>query len=527
MINLLFVLFFLIGCSNNEVAQLEEFEYVDYVEYAQEDDYVTNEVLSLNTTSNKSDHELRLAMHTPKTLNPIYNMDETVDQVMHLIFDTLVNIETDGNVTTNLAEYWSVNTSDNSITIVLRDDVYWHDGQLLQADDVVYTIGAIKAAPDSIYKVNVDNMSYALELSPNTVQIFYNQPFSGMLQTLFIPILPQHIYDVPYEQAAAIEPVGSGPFYYESSVLLKSLSLARNLVYFKGAPSITNIEVTLTPDHEATLSAFEQDLIDVIYTEVMDWGKYTKDKSANIYAIPTQKYEFIGINFSNPSLSKLGVREALLYGLDRESLVNIYYLGQGTVTDTPVSPNNYLYDNTLSITKYDRETARLLLAKEGFEYDKELQFKLLVNKNNLERLQVAQGIARTYSEVGINIVIEEVDVETFTKRVYSGNYELFLGGWQLSYIPDLTFAFHSEGEHNFINYNNSEMDVLLGTAFRTHPSLLKDVYSKLQQFIIQDIPYVSLFFKNGALITKPCVKGTISPDPLNIFNDIHLWEVTN
>ncbi len=191
-INLLFVLLFLIGCSNNDDAVPQD--EVNYIieETIEENDYVTNEVLSLNTEDNKKDDELRLAMHPPKTLNPIYNMDETVDQVLHLMFDTLVNIEVDGSVTANLAEYWSINTADNSITIVLRDDVFWHDGEKLQADDVVYTIHAIKAAPDSIYKVNVDNISYAMELSPNTVQIFYNQPFSGMLQTLFLPILPHY-----------------------------------------------------------------------------------------------------------------------------------------------------------------------------------------------------------------------------------------------------------------------------------------------------------------------------------------------
>ncbi|OON98496.1 MAG: hypothetical protein ATN35_04720 [Epulopiscium sp. Nele67-Bin004] len=524
MIRFLYVLMtiFLVGCGfdfDNVVLSDEEIVL--------EEEIKTTSVLSLSTGTNKKDDELILSMNTPQTLHPIYNTDETVFQILHLVFDTLVNVEPDGSVSKNIAEYWTIN-DDNSITMVLRSDIFWHDGEPLEADDVVFSIQTIKYAKSSIYSSNVANIAYSTVLSPNTVQIYYNQPFSGMLQTLFIPIIPEHIYNVPYAQAINLDPVGSGAYKFSEHVPLKSLHLEANANYFKGSPNIDKVEILMTPDHEATLSAFSQDLIDVIYTEVMDWGKYAKDKSATIYEIPTQKYEFIGVNFNDEILSKRGVREALISSIDRENLIDIYYLGQGSVADTPISANSYLLDSTLESIKYDKENARLLLAKEGFEYDETLTFSLLVNKDNAERLRVAQGIVQMYDQVGIRLVLEEVDVTTYMDRIYSGDYQLFLGGWKLSYIPDLTFAFHSSQRYrgdNFINYNSDEMDTLLEEAFIAHPNDITTAYSNLQQFFISEVPYISLYFKNGALITKNRVSGDIDPDPLNIFSNIQNWKL--
>ncbi len=116
------------------------------------------------------------------------------------------------------------------------------------------------------------------------------------------PVVPEHIYNVPYAQALEIVPVGNGAFKFESMDVFKSISLVANSAYFKGAPVIEFVEIIFTPDDTATLSAFEQGIVDLVYTDVMDFSKYTRDKTSVIYEIPTQKYEFIGINFNVEAL---------------------------------------------------------------------------------------------------------------------------------------------------------------------------------------------------------------------------------
>ncbi len=215
-----------------------------------------------------------------------------------------------------------------------------------------------------------------------------------------------------------------------------------------------------------------------------------------------------------PLLPPGGHRERILLDLKfRFKIVDLYYLGQAVVTDTPINPNSYLFDESIEVLEYDKNNTKLSLAKSGYMDNNVLTLSLLVNKDNDERVKIANVIVSMYADVDINIELELVDVDTFNKRIYSGDYELFLGGWQLSYLPDLSFMFHSSmiaKGNNFINYNNQEMDTLLQEAFMADPLLIDKSYSNLQQLLVDELPYVSLYFKNTSLITNTRVQGIIS-----------------
>lgn len=522
----------LTGCADKgeEVPIVPELEQTQEVEDPEE----TTQVPS--TGSNKS--MIQIAMQNPITLNPIYNMDKSVQQNLYLIFDTLVNIEEDGSITPNLAETWAYSEVENALTIKLRDDVKWHDAQPFTADDVMFTLKTIQTAPESSYKQSTKNIANMQVMPNNTLKIYYRQPFSGVLQSLFFPVIPQHIYDVEYDKQVALAPVGTGPYKYEKTVPYKEITFIRNDDYFMGQPSIERINVMIAPDEQSMLYSFEQELIDVIYTDVMDWGKYAKDKSAEIHEVTTNCYEFLGVNFSKVIFQNKQIREALVYGLDRQELLDIYYLGHGVVTDTPISPYSYLFDQTLESRAYDKEKAKLILAQEGYVLDPTtkiftknnipLSFSIMINEGNQQRVRVAEGIQKMYKEIGIQVDIERVESSIYMQRLYSKQFDAFLGGWKLSYVPDLTFAFHSSQSvsgDNFISYNNPKMDQLLTSTFSTSPMDIQESYAELQQFIAEENPYISLYFRNGALITKKKITGTIKPNPLNVYANIEEWQL--
>lgn len=496
------------------------------------------EVSEEKPKNENEDSLIYISMQNPTTLHPIYNMERSVQQNLHLIFDTLVDIEEDGSISPNLAESWSYMADENAMTVRLRDDIKWQDGTSLTSEDVVFTLKTIQEAKESPYKLTTKNIANVQALDAQTVKIAYRQSFSGTLQTLFFPVIPKHVYDLPYEQSLQVNPLGSGAYKYASNIPYKEVTLEANEAYFAGVPSIETIKIMITPDNESELNAFEQNLIDVIYTDVMDWGKYAKDQSAEVYEMHTQYYEFMGVNFNKPLFQNKNIRDVLAYGLDRQYILNTYYLGHGTVTDTPISPHSFLADPTLEVKGYDKEKAKLLLVQEGYVFDQKtkcftkndqpLRFSLLVNKENKDRLSVAKGIQKMYEEIGIQVTIEEVDGPTYKERIYNKQYEAFLGGWKLSYVPDLTFAFHStqiNAGDNFVSYKNERMDELLTHAFNASPLQIKEVYGMLQQHIAQDNPYISLYFRNGALITKKKITGDLNPTPLNIYAHIESWQL--
>ena len=137
-----------------------------------------------------------IAMDTPVTLHPLYNTQETVAQALYLIFSPLINIEEDGTISSNLAASWVVNESNTAITITLKEGVKWHDGTPLTTDDVLYTLDQIKNIPDSPYRNAVANLQESVKLDETTFKLVYKGSYSGVLQTLFFPIIPEHIYNV-------------------------------------------------------------------------------------------------------------------------------------------------------------------------------------------------------------------------------------------------------------------------------------------------------------------------------------------
>ena len=502
---------------------------------AEQDNEVVEEVVP---TVHDTDSSIQISMQKPLTLHPIYNMDKSVQQNLYLIFDTLVNIEEDGSISSNIAINWTYSEEENAMTIRIRDDILWHDGTPLTSEDVVFSLKTILEANESPYKLSSKNVANVQELDAQTLKIFYRQPFSGSFQALFIPIIPKHIYNVTRDEALSLDPIGSGPYRFVKRIPQKEVELVANPTYFRGKPHIENIYIMITPDASSELDAFEQKLIDVIYTDVMDWGKYAKDKSATIYEMNTQYYEFMGINFNKPLFQNENIRDILVYGIDRQEILDLYYLGHGRVTDTPVSPHSHLFDPTLELKSYDKEKAKLLLVQEGYTFDTKskyfmkndtpLGFSLLVNSENKDRVAVAKGIQKMYKEIGIEVTIDEVDSETYRNRIYSKQYEAFLGGWKLSYVPDFTFAFHSSqitGGDNFVSYNDPKMDELLAQAFSASPLEVVAAYAPLQHYIAEKNPYISLYFRNGALVTQKKITGNIQPTPLNIYANIEEWEL--
>ena len=498
-------------------------------------------------TTDKETHEmvqqktntLVIAMNTPKTFNPLYNTQSNVEQALYLIFRPLVNVEEDGTISSNLAESWVVNDTQTAVTVTLKQGLKWHDGTPLTSDDVLFTLAQIQKIPDCPYAQTVANMLTAEKIDSATFKIIYRQSFSGLLATLFFPVIPQHIYNVENNNALTIQPVGSGPYQYESASSLESITLKANPYYFNGKPAIEKIQINYIPDEESSLYSFKQGLIDVVYTDETEWGKYTNNKANTAYEMVSSNYEFIGLNMNKVIFQNPSVRSALVYGINREDIIRLYYLDHAVVTDSPISPASYLKDKTLETKSYDKETAKYLLLQEGYAYDEALglmvkngnpfSFKLLVNKESRERMKIAEELKKMYHEIGVEMQIEAVDKITYFNRILAKDYDAFLGSYALSYAMDLSFALHSasilSGE-NYTSYRDQKMDELLQQAFVATGETAPAAYSELEQYFEEVNPYVSLFFKKSVLITKNNIGGEIHPTPLNIFANIEKWTIS-
>ncbi|MCT4606666.1 MAG: peptide ABC transporter substrate-binding protein [Marinisporobacter sp.] len=491
-----------------------------------------------------ADGELSIPIIQFDTLNPILNNNKSIYYLDQLIYEGLIKVDEKLSAQPALAESWSVSADGKEWTFWLRDDVVWHDGRNFTSEDVKFTIDAIKVntfGKESIYKELIKHIKATKILSQNTIMIEFDAGINSTAELFVFPIIPKHqfktskgVYD-----AVDIKPIGTGPYKVELYNKFKDVKLIKNERYWGNKPYITSIIAKRVPDKDAALTSVEVGAVDMAPATNFDWEKYSENKSLRIYEYVTKNYEFLGFNFQNKIIQNKNVRKAIGYGIDRHAIIKEVYLGHATVVDVPISPESYLYDEEEKKFGKDALIARKLLIESGWENrDKdeylenedlqELRLKMLINKENLQRVKTAQIISKELKEIGIHIIIDQVDWKEYERRISKGQFDIALGGWQLLDQPDLRFAFHSSfiGSTNFIRYNNPNMDQLLSEAAMIKDlQLKKEKYKEVQQLLVEDVPYFSLYLKNSSIIMKKHIKGNVLPKSYNIYNHIEDWHV--
>ncbi len=479
---------------------------------------------------------LKLSMRTTQTLNPIINEDASVDKILHLIFEPLLKIDENHRAVPSIAKSWYFSEDGLNLTMNLDDNHYWHDGKRVTAEDVVFTINAIKNAGDNtVYKKCAENIASASASGSNTVNITFASVFSGNIYYLTFPVIPAHCYSGNMaESEYNMKPVGSGPYKFDSFVIAKELNLLKADI----SCYIDAVKVLITPDKDSDLYSFDQGVIDCISADETDMGRYDNSETIKRYEYTTSYYDFIGFNFNSVILSDLNIRKAIAFALPKEAVIEGVYLNHAVAADTPVSPKAWYYEPETAQYEYNLATAKTLLNSSGWTdanqdnileksidgQSQDLNLRIMVNTENEERKQVAKRLSEELRAIGINTSIDEVPFADYVKRLEEGNFDLFIGGWQLSSVPDMTFMFGSNGYGNYTGYNRETMDTLLAAAYgAVGEEAVKTSYSALQKYIAEDLPYISLVFRNSAVFTDESVYGEIKPMEDNIFDSIASW----
>lgn len=489
--------------------------------------------------------ELRLPVIQFDTLNPIINENKSVYYLNMLIYDGLIRLDENLKPQPALAKSWTSTDGGQTWIFDLRTGVTWHDGQLFSAEDVKFTIDTLKRnignENESVYAIYVRHIEDVQVMQSDKIMIRFDGPLDNSIEMFTFPIIPKHKFNHVQDVYGAVHftPIGTGPYKVDKYDKFKSIKLQANDNYWGNKPYISSILATMVPDKEAALTSVEANEADVAEANDFDWEKYSGDKTLRIYEYVTQEYEYLAFNLNRPITGQKNIRKALAYGIDRHEMIDEVYLGHATVTDIPVYPKSYLYREEENRFGKDALKAANLLVELGWENrdddpwlenetNQELSLHLLVNEENLQRVKAAEMIASQLGKIGIHIIVDKVGWEEYQRRMFTNSFDIVLGGWKLSNIPDLRFFLQSSyiGNTNFAGYANPEMDQLLNEVL-----IMKDMqgkeekYKQIQQLFLDDLPYFSLYFKNNAIIMKEHVKGEIIPLPLNIYHNIEKWYI--
>lgn len=484
------------------------------------------------TTEEKSENTINLSMSVVRTLNPIFNTDETVNNVFSLMYEKLINIGSNGKAEPNIAESWSFNDEGNVLTLNLRNDVCFSDGSSLTAYDVAYSLKTIDRAEASYYKNCTNNIkTWSVSSDYSMTVTFYNDSGNNIYYLSF-PVISRTLYggDYAVEEDSPDTALTNGLYRFDSLSKAKQLTLAASLNCFKGMAVVEKIIVTMTKDRGTQINLFSQGISDLLPADETELAGQTATFGIKKTNYVTNIYDFIGFNFNNNIFNDRNIRQAVAYSVDENNIIESVYLGNAEKAYSPVSSSSWLYDKSVYGYEYDIPTAKMLLEQSGWRFrtsstvrentdGKKLSVTILVNKENNERNQVAQILADSLKMLGFEIKIDSTDYETYKQKVESGSFDILVGSWTLSPVNDFSFMF--ETGNNSLGYSSEKMDEYIescNTAVSDEQMI--EAYGKLQKYISQELPYISLVFRQSSVYSSQRIQGDIIPAKYNVFNGI-------
>lgn len=481
----------------------------------------------------------------PKELNPLTINSKTFIDASKLMFEPLAEYDKSLKLVPVIAQKWEYTEGTSKFTITLKNNLYWSDGEKITSADVVFSLDTIKAAQASAFKNVLEHVySYKVE-NENTITLIFDQAYSNGLDILTVPIIPEHILRLRPDEVPAV----SGPYKILSYEKLKQMVLVPNDKWIRlgsveaegKKPYIEKISIQFINDLDAFSTAFQAKEFDVLNTQSYDWEKYSELKDVKTYKYTSLDYDFIGFNYNNSIFQDKAVRKAIFAAINRKGIIDKYLLGNAVLTDVPIHPNSWLYDGKEINGASSKVDAANLLKQAGFEdtnsdkilerkFDDVLQtlkFTLLTNNENEFRVKAVEEIKRNLEEIGFSVEVKTVPFEEMKNALATKQFDAVMTGYNLSPNQDLSFAFHSSqiaSGKNFMSYSNLNMNNNLYQAYvNTEDNMRLEMYIRVQQTFREEVPCISLFFRESAVVTRDKIKGEITPDAINPYRNIQNW----
>lgn len=490
----------------------------------------------IQTTTSEEDKikELKLGITEFDTINPILSNNKNVQDISKLIYDPLVTLTSDYKAEGTLAKEWA-KQSDNSYLIKLRENVKWSDGQDFTSDDVKFTIDRLKDT-QSIYSYNVQEVTGIDIIDDYTVKINLSKEVPFFEYNLTFPILSKEFYEVQDFQTTEKNkaPVGTGK-YKITEVESSYINLEKNNSWWNKEKKLTieKITVNLYSSVGELYNSFKIGNIDLISTSNDNLQEYIGTIGYSSKELRGREYNYLALNTSNYFLSKLEVRKAISYSIDKENIISSVFNNKYYTASFPLDYGNWLYQDQNSSAGYNLEQAKQVLVDNGWSYRNQywqktenyktqrLALNLLVKARDNNNVAVANNIKTQLENQGIRVNIVQASDDQYNRSIANKDYDIALCSKYISPSPNLDSYF---GDSNLANYSNEEVSSIMSEVKNTtDENVLKEKYKRLIEIYKSDIPYISLYFNKYIVAYNSSLVGEISPNWFYQFYGIEGW----
>lgn len=400
----------------------------------------------------------------PTNLDPLKEQTGPQMSVWMLLYDGLTRRTDDGRIEPGLATSWRA-LSDTVWEFKLRTGVTFHNGEPFTADAVKFTLERI---------LDKSRASQALSRLPQITQVEVVDPFTLRIHTKSpSPTLPSGMgwaFIVPpkYTQEkgdanAAQNPVGTGPFKFVRWRQAEFIELAKHVDYFGQKPKIDRLTIRQIPDDSTRMASLLSGETHIAVQIPPDLVKTVKSNpGAQVMSVGALMGVVLGLDTVRGPLANKKVRQAINYGIDKDSLVRDLLADQGQPLQGQVlTPGAFGFNSQLKAYPYDPERARRLLKEAGVPVGQKLTLHTPVGRYIADR-ELAIAVAGQLEKIGLNVEVVPKEWGVYIKELRADQLgPMFLIGWYN--YGDASFALsHFTSRSTFGVYQkNAQFDELV------------------------------------------------------------------
>ena len=468
--------------------------------------------LQVSCRSHQEDHAIRFGLASaPVTLDPRFSTDAISSRINRLIYRQLIDFDAASKPIPSLAT-WKKLTSLQYRFHLQSEYRTFHDGTHLTAHDVKATFDSIldekAAAP---HRTTLYMIASVEVVDDDTVDFHLNTAdplFPGYLE---IGILPAA--QIKQGHSFNTRPIGSGPFRFLSwptsdRLRLERLADQQVFEFLHVKEENTRVLKLLRGELDMLQNDIDSELIKYLGEQAE--VKVTMGRGSN--------FSYLGFNLQDPEMSKLSVRQAIAFAIDREAIIKYLFSGRARLASALLTPDHWAGHPGLPTYRYNPEKARQLLKNSGYSAVKPLRITYKTSSNPF-RIRLATVIQSQLEAVGIAVDIRTYDWGTFYGDIKAGNFQMYSLAWVGINLPDIfRYVFHSQSVPpegaNRGRYASPQLDTLLETAQKQQDIAVQaDIYQEIQQILYQELPYVPLWYEDHVYAARNNINGyRIYPD---------------
>jgi len=483
-------------------------------------------------------------------LNPLYIPTTQAERdVEAMLFTKFIEISVDGKPIPSIAERWVVTGDYTKYEFTLREDLKWHDGELITVDDVVYTF---KTAIDLSKRLSQDTIGQVIQdvivkkVDDKRVLFTIPEKNATFFEAISVYIVPEHILgesrlnDIE-DHSFSVYPVGSGDYKIiqnnSNGVVLENTDFNSNNKYY---------EYRIFRSYHELELAFRNGLLDIISGVPSAKLEYVNEYKSGFTVYDYPLYFRKKILFFNNRIKKfsdVSLRKGLNYITDKESLLDMARI-DGTISKSSIPANSWVFDKSLDYYLYNSKKAKAEFKAAGYIINKNTGYYessdgkilsfTLTYLDNETNFRLADSMKKLWQNEGILLELEPLNMDRLSKEVLATrDFEILLYEIELTVDPDQYDLWHSlRIDYPYLNlsgYNYERADVYIERAREAVTKAeRKENYILFQRLLMADAPVIFLYDPSFYLVVANRIKGFEHSKikfPSDRYSSIEKWYV--